>query len=42
MVDRLDGAHVPELAKKTAAHSQTMAPPQAAPAEKEVSCHSIL
>nr|QSX72247.1 glutaredoxin 3 [Halichondria panicea] len=35
VVDTLNGAHVPELAKKTAAHSQTMAPPQAAPAEKE-------
>ena len=25
-MDRVNGAHVPELAKKTAAHSKTMAP----------------
>ena len=26
VVDRVNGAHVPELSKKTAAHSQTLAP----------------
>ena len=35
LVDRVDGAHVPELAKKTATHSQTMAP-ASAQAQKEV------
>jgi len=29
VVDRVNGAHVPDLAKKTAAHSQMMAPPLA-------------
>lgn len=32
VVDRINGAHVPELTKKTAAHSQTLAvPPPSAP-----------
>lgn len=37
VVDRVNGAHVPELAKKTTAHSQTLAAPSPAPAPKEVS-----
>ena len=37
VVDRVNGAHVPELAKKTAAHSQVMAAPARPLAPKEVS-----
>jgi len=37
VVDRINGAHVPELAKKTATHSQVMAAPVRPPAPKEVS-----
>ena len=41
VVDRVNGAHVPELTKKTAAHSQLVAPPppaasQATPTEVTV------
>ena len=31
VVDRVNGAHVPELTKKTAAHSQTLAIPPSLP-----------
>lgn len=47
VVDRVNGAHVPELTKKTAAHSQTLAVPTSSSQEtqpiptKEVS-HTVM
>ncbi len=35
MVDRVNGAHVPELTKKTLQHSQSLAPPTHAEPPKE-------
>ena len=43
VVDRVNGAHVPELTKKTTAHSELLAPPPpAAPTEVRVSGTAVL